>query len=136
MNLKSSDISPHLISRLRGPLILAGLLSLVACASAPPPPDEEIQAAQLAISGAVQAGVADFASVELNEARAKLAAAQEAVQREEMVLAERLAEEARVSAELALARSEEVKAREVNEAMLQSIYTLQQEIIRNTGLPR
>lgn len=109
------------------------VLALTACASTPQAPTQQLQAAELAITGAEQAGVADYASVELNEARTKLAAAQSAVDADEMVLAERLAHEARVSAELATARAEMLEAREVNEDMRRSIDVLRQELQRNSG---
>lgn len=109
------------------------LLALTACASTPQPPTQQLQAAELAITGAEQAGVADYASVELNEARTKLAAAHTAVDTAEMLLAERLADEARVSAELATAKAEMLEAGEVNEDMQRSLDVLRQELQRNPG---
>lgn len=109
------------------------ILALAACASTPQPPLEEIQAADLAITRAEQSRVANYAALELNEARQKVAAARVAVQEDDMILARQLAEEARASAELASARTEMLRAREVNEDMQASIDTLKQEIRRNTG---
>lgn len=109
------------------------LLVLGACASMPQPPTQQLQAAELAITGAEQARVADFASPELNDARQKLVAARTAIQNEQMVLAQQLADESRTSAELATARTEMLKARMVNEEMQKSIDTLKQEMLRNTG---
>ena len=77
--------------------------------------------------------MADFAAEDLNRAREKLTAANAAVQAEEMVNAAYLADEARVSAELASAKTEMLKARAVNEEMQKSIDTLKQEMLRNTG---
>jgi hypothetical protein len=115
--------------------VMTGLaiLTLVACASTPPPPDQEIQAADLAISRAEQARVANYAALELDQARSKVAAARVAVQEEDMILARQLAEESLVSAELASARAEMLSAQEINEDMQASIDTLKQEILRNTG---
>jgi hypothetical protein len=87
----------------------------------------------LAITRAEQSRGANYAALELNQAREKLAAARIAVQGEDMELARRLADESRVRAELASARTEMLRAREVNEEMKTSIETLQQEILRNTG---
>lgn len=106
---------------------------LVACASAPVPPDAEIQAAELAITSAEQERVTDYAPQELRQAREKLGAARVAVQSEEMELALRLAHESRVSAELASARTASMKAREINDEMQAGINTLEQEIRRNSG---
>jgi hypothetical protein len=110
-----------------------GLLMIGACATAPQPPTAELQAAELAISNADRARVADYASVELSEARDKLRAAYSAVQQEKMVLALRLAEQSRVDAELASARAEAVRARQVNDEMRKSTDILKNEMLRNTG---
>lgn len=112
---------------------VAGLLLLGACASAPQPPTADLQAAELAIANAERARVADYASVELSEARAKLTAARSAVQEEQMSRAQRLAQQARVDAELATARAEVAKARVVNEQMQKGTDTLKQEMQRTTG---
>lgn len=111
----------------------AGLLVLAACASVPQPPTEALQAAELAISNAEQARVADYASPELGQAREKLTAARAAVQQENMVLGQRLAEQSRVNAELASAKAEAAKAKAVNDEMRKSTETLKQEMQRNPG---
>lgn len=111
----------------------AGLLMLAACASVPPPPTAQLQAAEQAIASAERARVADYAPVELSEARNKLSAAHRAVQQEEMVRAQRLAEQSRVDAELASARADAAKAEAVNDEMRKSIDMLKREMQRNTG---
>lgn len=121
------------VSLLRRVAIVAGLLALGACATAPQPPNQALQAAELAIANADQARVADTASPELTQARAKLTAARDAVHQEQMVLAERLAEESRADAELASANFELAKALAVNEDMQKSIVDLKQEMQRNNG---
>lgn len=112
---------------------LPGLLLLAACATVPQPPTQALQAAEMAIATAEKARVADYASPELSEARVKLTEARTAVQQQHMVLALRLAEQSRVDAELASAKSEEVKSRLVNDEMKKSTDTLKQEMNRNTG---
>jgi uncharacterized protein (UPF0264 family) len=114
-------------------LLAGGLLALAACASPPKPPTAALQAAELAIASAEQARVADYASLELGEAREKLTAARGAVQQEQMVLAGRLADESRVSAELASAKAEAAKAKAVNDEMRKSTETLKHEMQRNPG---
>jgi hypothetical protein len=137
MALEDHTMSKTPISTRLGPLRLlgacAGLLLLSACASPPAAPDVALQAAESAISRAEQARVADYASPELGVARDKLTAANAAVLREEMILAHRLAEQARVEAELALARSQATKAKVVNDEMVKSTESLKQEMQRNTG---
>jgi len=119
---------------LRTVFAAVGLLALTACATEPLPPDQELQAAALAITNAEQARVADYASPELGEAREKLAAANAAAQQKNMVDAKRLAEQSRLDAELATAKAEAIKAKTVNDEMKKGTESLQQEMQRNTGL--
>jgi putative cell wall-binding protein len=126
-------IQHRAIAQLRTGTAIAGLLLLVACASAPKPPTAALQAAESAITNAERARVADHASQELTQAREKLTAANAAVRQEQMVLALRLAEQSRVDAELATARAEEIKARAINDEMKKSTHALEQEMQRNTG---
>jgi hypothetical protein len=109
------------------------MVLLAACASAPKPPAQALQAAETAIARAEQDRVAEHSAHELGEARAKLAAAHEAVNGEKMVLAERLANESRVNAEYASAKTGAAKAKAVNAEMLEGTRTLKQEMQRNTG---
>lgn len=128
------------LNKTRGPCgalrLLAGatfVLALAACASTPMPPSEELQAAQLAINSAEQERATDFAPLDMKRAHDKLGAANAAVVQEDMALALWLADEARVSAELASAKASESKAKAVNDEMQQSIQALQQELNRNSG---
>ena len=118
---------------LRFAAVLASVLVLGACASAPQAPNRSLQAAEQAIATAEQARVADYASLELSQAREKLAAARRAVHKEEMVVAQRLADEALVEAQLATARAGEIKAKKVNDDMKESTRTLILEMRRDTG---
>jgi hypothetical protein len=106
---------------------------LAGCSSPPKAPDQALQAAELAIANAEQARVADYASPELGTARDKLTAARTAVAKEEMVSAERLAQQAKVDADLATAKAEAAKAQEVNDEMGKNINTLEQELQRKSG---
>ena len=107
---------------------------MVACASTPQPPTGALQAAESAIANAEQARVADYASAELTVAREKLTASRAAVQNNQMLQAEYLAEESRVHADLAHARAEEMRAKAINDEMQKSIDTLKQEMNRTTGV--
>lgn len=111
---------------------LGGALLLAACASTPPP-SVALSEAKQAIAAADQAHIADASSPELAEARTKLAAAETAVQAKNMAQGERLAQESRVSAELAFAQSGAQKNQSVNDEMLHSTQTLSDEMQRNTG---
>lgn len=111
-----------------------GLLLLAACATQAPAPTQELQAAELAINRAEQVRVADYASTELSQARDKLAAANLAIQKEKMLDAKRLAEQAHVDAELAIAKTEAVQALAINADMKKSTENLKQEMQRNQGV--
>ena len=91
--------------------ITGALLILTACASTPPAPTAAMDAAKLAISNAERAEAGRYATVELGEARTKLASADDAVLARKMVTAEQLAEQSRTEAELASARTGAAKAK-------------------------
>ena len=114
-------------------LVPAALLLLARCASTPPMPSANLQAAQQAIVNGERLDAGVHAAAELGEARSKLAAAQRAVNEEEMITAERLADEARAGADLAAARTGAVKAKAVNEDMKRGTATLVDEMQRQSG---
>lgn len=117
----------------KGIALLILLAGFSACASTPLPPTSELQAAEMAIASAEQDQVADYALPELNDARKKLDAARVAVSDEDMMLATYLATESTAAAQLASARTEMLKAKEVNDEMQKSIDTLKMEMQRNSG---
>lgn len=119
-------------SQLRMALGVTAVLVLGACASAPPP-TASLQAARQAISEADRAEAGHYASGELGEARTKLASADNAVAQKNMTMAGRLADESRVDAELASAKTANVKAKTVNDEMKRSTGTLVEEMQRNSG---
>ncbi len=123
------------VTRRRLRLAVSGLLLLAvaACASTPPIPSSNLQAAQQAISNAERVDAASLAAVDLDEARNKLSSAQRAVEEKKMIVAERLADESRATAELAAARSTVAKANTVNTEMKRSNATLVEEMQRKTG---
>jgi len=96
-------------------LVLASLLT--ACASAPLPPTESLNAARDTIARAEQADARQYAGAELEEARAQLVMAEKAVAGESMTEADQLAKQSRVAARLAMARTEAAKAAEINREM-------------------
>ena len=113
------------------PSILAlGLVLLTACASAPAAPTVSLTEAREAIARAEQSDARQHAGGELDQARQKLEMAELAVERQDMVEAERLADEAEVTAELAAARTEFAKAAEINREMERSADALTEEMRR------
>lgn len=121
------------------PFVSACLLGMAmlfaACASAPPAPDSAMDAAKVAISNAEKADASHYAGAELSEAREKLAMADKAVGEESMVLAERFAQQSRVQAELASARTAAAKATAVNKEMERGADALTEELQR-AGEPK
>lgn len=111
----------------------ATLLVIAGCASTPPIPAANLQAAQQSIANAERVEAGTHAAAELSEAREKLSAAQRAVDAEEMLAAGRLADEARAEAELAVARTGVAKANAVNTDMERSNAALVEEMQRKTG---
>jgi len=122
----------HRRTRLRVPLGIAGIVLVAACASTPPP-TAKLQAAREAIAAAEQAQAGQYAPSELSEARMKIASANSAVQDQNMISAARLADESSTEANLATARTMDVKAQAVNAQMQQSNATLINEMQRSGG---
>ena len=127
------NYTPRAISGLH-PLFAAGLagmlMFLAACASTPAAPDSALDAAKVAILNAEKAEAGQFASAELGEAREKLAMADGALREENMITAERFAQESRVQAELASARTAAAKAAAVNKQMERGADALTEEMQR------
>jgi len=108
------------------------ILLTIGCASVPPP-SANLQAAQQSIASAERDEAGAHAAAELGEARQKLSAAQTAVNEKAMLVAARLADEARAEAELATARTRLAKANAVNADMERSNATLVEEMQRKAG---
>src|SRR6185369_2067713 len=104
-------------SRPRMAVGVTAVLLLAACASTPPAPTANLQAAQQAIAAAERSEAARYAPGELSEAHTKLALADSAVSEKKMVVAERFADQSRAEAELASAKTSAAKANAVNDEM-------------------
>jgi hypothetical protein len=107
-----------------------GLAAIAGCASTGERPDAQLATAQANIEQAQQAGANQHAAQPLSSAREKLSAAQVAVSRDEMIVAERLAEEAALDAELAGAMARNRKAELAVEELNETIEVLRDEIAR------
>lgn len=114
------------------PSLALGAFLLTACASTPPAPTASLTEAREAIARAEQSDARQYAGGELDDARQRLEKAETAVDREDMVEAERLALEALLAAELASARTESAKALEINQEMSRGAEALTEEM-RRTG---
>jgi hypothetical protein len=127
-----STSQAHCGARLRTAAGLTGVLLLAACASTPPP-TASLQAAHQAISDAERAEAGRYAAAELGEARSKLASADTAVSEQKMTMAEQFADESRIEAQLASAKTADVKAKAVNDETTHSTGTLIEEMQRKSG---
>lgn len=113
---------------------ITGLLVLAACASTPPAPTASLQEARHAIATAEQAEAGRYAPGDLTDARANLASADNAVVAQRMYTAQRLAEESIADAELATAKTADIKANAVNAEMKRSTAVLIDETQRSSGV--
>lgn len=129
----NESFQAHRDPSLRTAVVLAGAFILGACASTPPAPTASLLAARSAIADAEKADAGRYAGPQLGEARDKLAAANSAVEQKSMPGAQRLAEESRVEANLASAKTAEAKAAAVNDEMKHSNDTLVEEMQRKSG---
>jgi hypothetical protein len=118
-------VSTNPLIVLRAGALVAGL-ALVGCAHGEPP-RAELAVANTKISDAERAGAAEHAPTELDSARHKLNAAEDAVRDERYDDAQRLASEAEADASLAEARSRAAVAQASANAVQRDIGTLQQE---------
>jgi hypothetical protein len=110
----------------------AGLV-LVSCATMPPEKPASMRAAQQAIANAERVEAARYAAGELGAARARLASAEAAISNDNLIVANRFADESRAEAELASAKTAQAKASVINAEMQRSTGTLVEEMKRGTG---
>lgn len=123
----------HRLARAPLPLAFVGVFLLAGCADTPPAPTGELGAARQAIVSAQTADAGRYAPGEIAEARSKLAGANLDVGAGHMAAAKRLAEEAKVEAELATATTAAAKAIAVNADLQRGNNALIDEMQRHTG---
>ena len=107
----------------------AMLLALLGCASARPVPD--LVGSRTLISQAEQSDAPQFASADLESARSKVRQADEDARQGKTVLATRLAHEAAVDAEVAMARTRAIKSEQALRDVNAGTQTLRNESNRN-----
>lgn len=118
----------NLYYKLTAGILCLGLLA--ACGSTSPP-SQQLTETQMVIQQAEQLGAEDYAPLEIRDARIKLEQAREAVKEENYDKAIRLAEHARVDAELAQIKARSGKAQKEVTELRESIRVLKAEIERN-----
>ena len=110
-------------------LLVAFALSLVACASIPPP-KEQMAVSRSALDQARSAGAPQLAPPEFNEAQRKLELATLAYQQKKYEAARRLAEEAEADAKLAQAKAGATRSEQAANQIQRDIKVLQEELGR------
>jgi hypothetical protein len=103
---------------------------LAACGSAPPAAPPELAVAASIVQEAERTGAAQYAPVELNRARDKIAAARAALQRDDYPDAQRLASEAEADAKLSALKAQASQAEQAASAVRQD-----QSVLRNQTMP-
>lgn len=116
-------------TQLRNALLCATALGIVACASTPMPVDK-LAVAKTSVERAEQAQAAQFAQVELQNARTKLAAAQSAAEKKNGEAAARMADQADVDAQLAESTARAKQQEQLVTEMEKSLTDLRNETQR------
>lgn len=114
-------------------MLAAAVLGLGACASAPPPPTEQLAVTRAAIEEAQTAGATERAPVEMQAARRKLDESRRAVVEDDNARARRLAEQAEADARLAAAKARSSRSQEAVAALQASIRTMRDELARDAA---
>jgi septal ring factor EnvC (AmiA/AmiB activator) len=117
------------LNGIRNGIWFAIAFGIVACASAPAPV-EKLTIARTSIERAEQARAAQFAQVELDSARAKLAAAQAAADKHDAQVAARMADQADVDAQLAESTARAKQQEQLVTEMDASLRDLRNETLR------
>lgn len=109
-----------------------GVAALMAGCATVPPPIEQMANSKTAISNADSAGSSELAPLELKLAMQKMDGAEKAMDEKNYALAERLAQQSQVDAQLASVTARSIKARKTADALQESSRVLRQEIDRKT----
>lgn len=111
--------------------LAATALAVAACGGTAERPDEDLARAEAGIRQAEQGGADQYGALELQSARDKLSRARAAVEENEMEMADRLAEQAAVDADLAAAKTRSRKAELAVKEVEESIAVLREEMARD-----
>lgn len=110
---------------------VGSLLLLTACGGVSELTKQEVARSETAVKQAQTAiGNSEAGAIELQQAKDYFAQAQKAVDANEDQLAERYANQAELTAQLAVAKSQNASARKAADELLTSIRTLQTETVR------
>jgi hypothetical protein len=115
------------------PTVLCGLAVVltVGCSSLKNPATTDIAVTNAAVESAVAAGGSQFAPVEMNAARTKLAQARQALDASDYERAMGMSDQSRADAKLAQGKANSAKARAAADALEDGIQILRNEIKRD-----
>jgi Domain of unknown function (DUF4398) len=114
------------------PIAAAGLLGVLAgCGGVSEVTKERVASSETAVQTAQQTvGTSEAGALEMQQAKEKLSLAQRELKQGNAEMAERLAAQAQLIAELAVAKSQSTQARKAADELTASIETLRQEAAR------
>lgn len=116
--------------------LLSAILLLSACSAQPPKADDSLVRAQTAIDQATLAGAAQYAPMDLNNARSQLQAADADQASGNYKQARYQAEDAEADAQLALARTQSGKSSEAAKQVQQGNQALQNQVNTPSNPPQ
>jgi hypothetical protein len=119
---------PHTLRTL---LCVSALALSTGCSSLKTPATADVAVSKAAVESAAGAGGVEFAPVEMNAAREKLAQANQAMSRKDYKLAVDLASAAQADAKLAQGKANSAKAQAAARALQDDIRVLREELDRN-----
>ncbi|MBF0389559.1 MAG: DUF4398 domain-containing protein [Desulfamplus sp.] len=131
MKSKYYTINSQFITILLFIVILFAMNNITGCASKSPKPIKNISDAEMAIKMAIENSATLNAPLDVRIAEEKLTKAKEAAQKEDFILAQRLADEAAIDAKVAEVKSQTKKIKRIEKDLRDSIDTLQNEVNRN-----
>ena len=111
-------------------LSATALALLVGCSSMKTPATANVAVSKAAVDSAVGAGGAEFAPLEMDSARTKMAAANKAMADKDYKLAATLANEAQADAKLAQGKANNAKAQAAADALQDNLRVLREELDR------
>lgn len=110
----------------------AALALMFGCASMKAPATADVAVSKAAVDNAAGAGGVEYAPVEMNAAREKLAQANKAMTVKDYKLARELATQAEADAKLAQSKANSAKAQQASDALQDDIRVLREELDRTS----
>jgi hypothetical protein len=131
-------LAPHLSRKIVAPILAMSILgALSACSSTSNLAKERVASSETSVQQSQQTlGQSEHGAVELQQAKEKLSAAQSALAKGQEKEAERLGTQARLYAELAVAKSQSAHARKGADEVLTGLNMLRDETERTTPTQR